>query len=144
MECPPVEPGLTVMADAMRLRQALLNLLSNAIKFTPAGGCVRVEAARGGDGCVTLAVADTGIGMSPEDVKIALEPFRQVNSYMTKAHSGTGLGLPLAKRFVEAHGGRLTLSSAPGEGTVVNIVLPGTPSPTPPAERGAVLLFKAE
>lgn len=144
MECPPVEPGLTVTADAIRLRQAVLNLLSNAIKFTPVGGWVRVDAARGGDGCVTLTVADTGIGMSPEDITIALEPFRQVNNYMTKAHSGTGLGLPLAKRFVEAHGGRLELSSAPGEGTVVSIVLPGTPPHPTPTERGEVLLSKAE
>ncbi|WP_188259388.1 sensor histidine kinase [Azospirillum tabaci] len=145
MERSPVEPGLTVMADAMRLRQAVLNLLSNAIKFTPSGGRVCVEAALGGDGCVTLTVADTGIGMSPEDIKIALEPFRQVNSYITKAHSGTGLGLPLAKRFVEAHGGRLDLCSAPGEGTVVRIILPGAPPPATPATGyGAVPLLKAE
>ncbi|KAA0683296.1 sensor histidine kinase [Roseomonas genomospecies 6] len=139
----PVEPGLTVVADNIRLRQAVLNLLSNAIKFTPSGGHVRAEAARGEDGSVTLTIADSGVGMSPEDIQIALEPFRQVNSYMTKAQSGTGLGLPLAKRFVEAHGGRLELRSAPGEGTVVRIVLPGTPPATPSADGRVVSASKA-
>ncbi len=139
-----VEPGLTVMADAIRLRQAVLNLLSNAIKFTPAGGRVRADAVCDEGGCVVLTVADTGIGMSPEDIQIALEPFRQVNSYMTKAHSGTGLGLPLAKRFIEAHGGRLDLCSALGEGTVVRIVLPGAPPPSPMTGPGAVVLLKAD
>ena len=104
---------------------------------------MRAEAARGEDGSVTLSIADSGVGMSPEDIQIALEPFRQVNSYMTKAQSGTGLGLPLAKRFVEAHGGRLELRSAPGEGTVVSIVLPGTPPATSPADSRVVLVSKA-
>ncbi|MDQ2104557.1 sensor histidine kinase [Azospirillum isscasi] len=140
IEGAPVEPGLMVVADNIRLRQAVLNLLSNAIKFTPAGGHVRVEAVPGEGGSVTLTVADSGIGMSPEDIQIALEPFRQVNSYMTKAQSGTGLGLPLAKRFVEAHGGRLELLSAAGEGTVVRIVLPGAP----PSENRVILAQKAE
>ncbi|WP_114856925.1 sensor histidine kinase [Azospirillum brasilense] len=144
VESAPVETGLTVMADAIRLRQAVLNLLSNAIKFTPAGGCVRADAVRDEGGCVVLTVADSGIGMSPEDIQIALEPFRQVNSYMTKAHSGTGLGLPLAKRFVEAHGGRLDLCSAPGEGTVVRIILPGAPPAAPAAGQGTIVLLKAE
>ncbi|TWA68155.1 two-component system cell cycle sensor histidine kinase PleC [Azospirillum brasilense] len=140
----PVEPGLTVMADAIRLRQAVLNLLSNAIKFTPAGGWVRADAVRDEGGCVVLTVTDSGIGMSPEDIQIALEPFRQVNSYMTKAHSGTGLGLPLAKRFVEAHGGRLDLRSAPGEGTVVRIILPGAPPSSPATGQGGIMLLKAD
>ncbi|QCO14129.1 sensor histidine kinase [Azospirillum brasilense] len=144
VETAPVEPGLTVMADALRLRQAVLNLLSNAIKFTPAGGRVRADAARDESGCVVMTVADSGIGMSPEDIQIALEPFRQVNGYMTKAHSGTGLGLPLAKRFVEAHGGRLDLCSAPGEGTVVRIILPGAPPAAPATEPSAASLLKAE
>ncbi len=144
VESAPVETGLTVMADAIRLRQAVLNLLSNAIKFTPAGGCVRADAVRDEGGCVVLTVADSGIGMSPEDIQIALEPFRQVNSYMTKAHSGTGLGLPLAKRFVEAHGGRLDLCSAPGEGTVVRIILPGAPAAAPAAGQGTVVLLKTD
>ena len=140
MEGELVERGLTVIADTVRLRQAVLNLLSNAIKFTPAGGRVRAEAARREDGSVALTIADSGIGMSPEDIQIALEPFRQVNSYITKAQSGTGLGLPLAKRFVEAHGGRLELSSVAGEGTVVSIVLPSAP----PAESAAALALKTE
>ncbi|MCG5239858.1 sensor histidine kinase [Azospirillum doebereinerae] len=120
-----VDPALRVTADGVRLRQAVLNILSNAIKFTPSGGAVRVEAAAGpeGEGAV-IVIADTGIGMSAEELTIAMEPFRQVNNYLTKSEAGTGLGLPLAKRFVEAHGGTLTVESEPGVGTTVTIRLP--------------------
>ncbi len=120
-----VDPGLEVTADGVRLRQAVLNILSNAIKFTPPGGAVRIEAGLGpgGKGAV-IVIADTGIGMTPEELVIAMEPFQQVNNYLTKSEAGTGLGLPLAKRFVEAHGGSLTMDSVTGAGTTVTIHLP--------------------
>ncbi|MBK1841304.1 sensor histidine kinase [Azospirillum sp. YIM B02556] len=120
-----VVPDLRVMADGVRLRQAVLNVLSNAIKFTPPGGAVRVEAAAGtgGRGAV-IVITDTGVGMTADEILIAMEPFRQVHNYLTKAEAGTGLGLPLARRFVEAHGGTLTLDSTPGAGTTVTIRLP--------------------
>ncbi|WP_247872423.1 sensor histidine kinase [Azospirillum sp. TSO35-2] len=120
-----VDPALQVTVDGVRLRQAVLNILSNAIKFTPSGGAVRLEAAAGPEGKgAVIVIADTGVGMSPDELVIAMEPFRQVHNYLTKAEAGTGLGLPLARRFVEAHGGTLTLESSPGVGTTVTIRLP--------------------
>ncbi|MBP2298092.1 sensor histidine kinase [Azospirillum picis] len=121
----PVDPALLITADGVRMRQAVLNLLSNAIKFTPPGGGVRMEAGTGpqGSGAV-ITITDTGVGMTSEEVAIAMEPFRQVHNYLTKAEAGTGLGLPLARRFVEAHGGTMTVESTPGTGTVVTIRLP--------------------
>ncbi|WP_247875853.1 sensor histidine kinase [Azospirillum sp. TSH100] len=120
-----VMPDLRVTVDGVRIRQAVLNVLSNAVKFTPPGGTVRVQASPGpgGSGAV-IVIADTGVGMNADEMLIAMEPFRQVHNYLTKAESGTGLGLPLARRFVEAHGGSLTLDSAPGVGTTVTIILP--------------------
>ncbi|WP_451973951.1 sensor histidine kinase [Azospirillum endophyticum] len=120
-----IAPDLRVMADGVRLRQAVLNVLSNAIKFTPPGGGVRVEAAAGSGGRgAVITIADTGVGMTADEMLIAMEPFRQVHNYLTKAEAGTGLGLPLARRFVEAHGGTLTLESTPDVGTTVTISLP--------------------
>ena len=129
LESGAVAPDLMVSADNVRLRQSVLNILSNAIKFTTEGGQVRAEARAEEDGSVVLTIADTGVGMTEEELRIALEPFRQVNNYMTPAQAGTGLGLPLAKRFVEAHGGRLEVHSAAGEGTTVVITLPAEPAP---------------
>ena len=124
-----VAPNLVVDADSLRLRQSVLNILSNAIKFTPEGGTIRTDARRDADGTVALFITDSGIGMTEDEVRIAMQPFRQINNYMTKSQSGTGLGLPLAKRFVEAHGGRLEVRSRPGEGTTVVITLPAEPLP---------------
>ncbi|CBS86132.1 Sensor histidine kinase [Azospirillum lipoferum 4B] len=120
-----IDRTLQVTADGVRMRQAVLNMLSNAIKFTPSGGAVRMEAAAGPDGRgAVIVIADTGVGMTADELLIAMEPFRQVHNYLTKAEAGTGLGLPLARRFVEAHGGTLTLDSTPGVGTTVTIRLP--------------------
>ena len=116
------EPAV-IQADHVRLRQVLLNLLSNAIKFTPAGGSVSVLA-EGCDEGVAISVRDTGIGMAAEDIPRALAPFGQVDSSLTRAHGGTGLGLPLSKLFIELHGGRFGIRSEPGKGTTVTIVLP--------------------
>jgi signal transduction histidine kinase len=110
-------------ADGRRLRQILINLLSNAIKFTPPGGAVTITALEA-EGGITLAVADTGIGMTPEEIKIALEPFRQVDTRLARHFEGTGLGLPIAKRLAELHGAVFTIESVPGRGTTVSIWLP--------------------
>jgi signal transduction histidine kinase len=115
-----------ICSDALRLRQILLNLMSNAVKFTPAGGSVRVSAAVAGDDLV-VAVADTGIGMRPEDIALALEPFRQLGhdgDPFVRRFDGTGLGLPLAKALVELQGGTLDIESAVDAGTIVRIRLP--------------------
>jgi signal transduction histidine kinase len=113
-----------VRGDALRLKQVVLNVLSNAVKFTPPGGAVRITAAREADGGLTLAVADTGIGMAAEDIPVALAPFRQVEGALNRRYEGTGLGLPLAKSLVELHEGTLAIDSAPGRGTKVSIRLP--------------------
>jgi signal transduction histidine kinase len=112
-------------ADALRLKQALLNLLSNAIKFSHVGGVVEVRALITGDSDLTIAITDCGIGMRPADIPIAFEPFRQIDGDAAHAREGTGLGLPLAKMLVEKHGGTLTVTSALGEGTTVDVAIPG-------------------
>jgi signal transduction histidine kinase len=107
----------------VRLRQVLINLLSNAVKFTEAGRVtvtVACDAARG----LTVAVADTGIGMSPDEIAIAVEPFGQVENAITKKYEGTGLGLSIARRLVELHGGHLEIESVKGAGTTVRVELP--------------------
>jgi signal transduction histidine kinase len=100
------------------------NLISNAVKFTGAGGTVTALARVRPDGTAELAVRDTGVGMRPEDIPRALEPFQQIDSGHSRSFPGTGLGLPIAKGLVEAHGGTLRIVSAPGEGTTVTILLP--------------------
>ncbi|HKR20469.1 MAG TPA: ATP-binding protein, partial [Stellaceae bacterium] len=109
--------------DLTRIRQVLLNLLSNAIKFTPAGGTVTVTA-KAWEGAIEIAVRDTGIGMAAADIPKALEPFGQISNAMTRAHEGTGLGLPLSKSLVELHGGQFSIASTPGHGTTVTVTLP--------------------
>ena len=111
-------------ADEVRLRQILLNLLSNAIKFTPRGGTVTISAGQVGTDCM-IRVADTGIGISAEDLPRIVLPFAQVENAQTGKRRGTGLGLPLSKGLVEQHGGTLTLASEPGVGTTVTVRLPG-------------------
>jgi signal transduction histidine kinase len=112
-----------IFADDRRMRQILINLLSNAVKFTPEGGQVRVSANLR-NGCLTIAVSDTGIGIAPQDIPKALEAFGQINSKISRTHQGTGLGLPLVKHLVELHGGTLTIESKVNIGTTVKVVLP--------------------
>jgi PAS domain S-box-containing protein len=116
--------NIEVTGDALRLEQVLLNLVSNAVKFTPAGGSVRLAAAINPRDEVAISVADTGVGMAPDEIPRALQPFGQIDNSLISPHAGTGLGLPLAKRLVELHGGTLTLDSEPGRGTVVTVILP--------------------
>ena len=111
-----------IRADERKIKQVLLNLLSNAIKFTPEGGQIEVRAAPM-DGRVEVAVSDTGIGIAPEDLETVFEEFRQVGTADKKAE-GTGLGLALAKKFVELHGGRIWVESAVGRGSTFTFTLP--------------------
>jgi signal transduction histidine kinase len=123
IEC-VVEAGLAQLtADEMRIRQILINLMSNAVKFTPPGGKITVSA-RQRDSAIVIEVKDTGIGIAPEDLAKALEPFGQIDNEMSRRHEGTGLGLPLSKNLVELHGGSLEIASTPGVGTTVTLVFP--------------------
>jgi two-component system cell cycle sensor histidine kinase PleC len=117
-------PALTV--DPTRLTQILLNLLSNAVKFTPREGTVSVALRRRADDGVEFEVSDTGIGMTAAEVEIALEPFGQIDSAHSRQHEGTGLGLPLARRLSELHGGALTVHSEKSRGTTVVVTLPAS------------------
>ncbi len=109
--------------DPTRFQQVLLNIMSNAVKFTPRDGRVEVHACLEGREWV-IRVADTGIGMTPEGVALALQPFRQVDSNLNRRFEGTGLGLPLAKALTELHGGRIAIESEPEKGTTVSLHLP--------------------
>ncbi len=118
-------PGLpTLMVDRLRFKQALLNLCSNAIKFTPPGGHVHIMADQDDEGRFVLTVRDTGIGMSAEQIPVALEPFRQIASPFARNTEGTGLGLALVKSLVECHDGWLEIESEVRKGTAVRIILP--------------------
>jgi PAS domain S-box-containing protein len=119
------EDGLPrLRADATRLKQILLNLVSNAIKFTGSGGSVVVAVRHSDDGGIVFEVRDTGPGMTPREIETALEPFGQVDAGHSRRYEGTGLGLPLAQRLAELHGGELTVDSVKGVGTTVTVTLP--------------------
>ena len=111
-------------ADERMLRQILVNILTNAIKFTPQGGDVYVGANLGENGGMVLSVEDTGIGIAPKDMPRALEPFGQIRNAPELTHEGTGLGLPLSRKLVELHGGRLVIDSEVGKGTSVKVMFP--------------------
>jgi len=114
----------TMHSDAGRIKQVLYNLLSNAIKFTPPSGTVRLEAHRHGNDEVRLVVSDTGPGIPPEQHAVIFEKFRQLDSSVTREHSGSGLGLPISRDLVHMLGGRLMLDSRPGAGTTFTVILP--------------------
>ncbi|MCK6443881.1 ATP-binding protein [Elstera cyanobacteriorum] len=121
-DLPPAMPSL--YADGRLLRQILLNLLSNAVKFTDAGGSVTISASLEEGGGLALRVADTGIGMDPAEVPIALTPFRQLDNSLSRKFQGTGLGLPLVKSLIELHGGTLEIETALNVGTTITVHLP--------------------
>ena len=114
-----------VTADARSVRQILLNLLSNSIKFTGVGGQVIVSTARSDDGDVVLRVRDTGVGMSEQDIAVAIEPFRQLATSARWGSGGTGLGLPLTKALAEANRASFKIRSAVNTGTLVEVAFPG-------------------
>jgi PAS domain S-box-containing protein len=111
-----------IRADERKVKQVLLNLLSNALKFTPEGGRIDVRAAVD-NGMIEIAVADTGVGIAPEDQKAVFEEFRQVGTAAKKVE-GTGLGLALARKFIELHGGRIWVKSQVGVGSTFTFTLP--------------------
>jgi signal transduction histidine kinase/HAMP domain-containing protein len=118
LDCP-----LPLLGDPAKLRQIFLNLLSNALKFTPAGGRVWLEAKRTAEG-IAVTVGDSGIGMSPEDIEVAMQPFGQVDNRLERRYEGTGLGLPLTRAFVELHGGAMRFDSARDQGTRITVTFP--------------------
>jgi len=125
----------TAVIDGRKIKQVLLNLLSNAVKFTQREGMVTLSASLTSNNEIVLAVADNGIGMTADEVVLALEPFRQVDGSLARRHEGTGLGLPLSRALVELHGGELRITSQRGEGTRVEVVLPSWRTPEMPADR---------
>ena len=116
------------VGDERKIKQVLLNLLSNAAKFTPEGGRVRLKAALR-DGAVEISVSDTGIGIAREDQEAIFEEFRQVGASVSSKHEGTGLGLTLARKFVELHGGQIWVQSQVGKGSIFTFTLPVRPWP---------------
>ncbi len=124
--CDLVRRESLVWMDTTQISRVLNNLLDNALRHTPEGGRVRVRAAREGD-MARVRVADSGPGISPEDLPHIFEHFYRGEKSRSRegfAHGGTGLGLAIAKGIVEAHGGRIWVESAPGEGTQVIFTLP--------------------
>ncbi len=112
-----------LVGDERKVKQVLLNLLSNAVKFTPEGGRISLKAGLT-DGAVEIAVSDTGIGIAPEDQAAIFEEFRQVGTDDARKLEGTGLGLTLAKKFVELHDGRMWVESELGQGSTFTFTLP--------------------
>jgi len=120
-----LQPTLPIIeVDIARIRQILLNLLDNAIKFSPAGAEVRLTVREGDEDMIEFVVEDSGPGMSAAEAQIALQPFGQVEDDLTRSHNGTGLGLPLAQRLAELHGGSLQIDSHKGNGARVIVRLP--------------------
>jgi signal transduction histidine kinase len=115
--------------DERRVKQVLLNLLSNAVKFTPEGGRIGVSAAPI-EGGVQVGVRDTGIGISKENQALLFQAFQQVRAEDGAKREGTGLGLALAKRLVEMHGGHIWVDSEPGKGSTFSFTLAEQPWPT--------------
>jgi two-component system, OmpR family, sensor histidine kinase CiaH len=125
------DPPPVAEADPDRLEQVLLILLDNALRYTPAGGRVDVRV-RQQAGDALIEVVDTGVGIAPEHLPRVFERFYRVGAARTRGDGGAGLGLPIARAVVEAHGGRLALDSAPGAGTRAAVHLPLAPRPLAP------------
>ncbi|TCS65076.1 ATP-binding protein [Varunaivibrio sulfuroxidans] len=119
------ETPLLLLADRLRVKQIFINLLGNAIKFTPQNGRIVTRSALLANGALKVTVSDNGIGMSPEDIPHALEPFGQLTDTASHPHEGVGLGLYLARVFTEKHGGTLSIESNLGKGTRISVVFPG-------------------
>jgi CheY-like chemotaxis protein len=124
------------VGDERKIKQVLLNLLSNAVKFTPEGGRIGISAKQAG-GSVEISVSDTGIGISPEDQSKIFEEFRQVGGDYAQKREGTGLGLTLAKKFVELHGGKIWVESEVGKGSRFSFTIATTAGELPASPRMA-------
>jgi signal transduction histidine kinase len=118
------DESIVIWADERAMKQIFLNLFSNAIKFSKDNGKVLIRVATGQADVAVIEIEDRGIGMDKEEQERALQPFGQAKPATTRNYGGTGLGLPITKGLVEAHGGTLTILSRPGEGTTVRLVLP--------------------
>jgi signal transduction histidine kinase len=116
-----------MMLDASQAERIFINLISNAIKFTPENGTISVDA-RLHNKAVTIEVSDTGIGISEEDIARLFDEFYRVDNQINQNVKGTGLGLPLAKKIVEAHKGKMWITSKLNEGTTFHFTLPVEPS----------------
>jgi len=121
--CNIPEKHIPLIADRMLIKKILINILNNAVKFTPENGTVSISMEDRGE-TIAIIVEDTGIGISPEDIPLIVEPFVQAGRKRMKVQEGTGLGLPLSKKFAEMHDGNLEIESEVGKGTKVTIVLP--------------------
>jgi signal transduction histidine kinase len=130
--------GRPILADERRIRQVLVNLLDNAVRFTPAGGSVTVWVDFGLARAVHVEVRDTGVGIAPEDADRIFAPYEQVGG----SRGGTGLGLPLARRIVELHGGQLRLTSRPSGGSTFSFSLPDVAPLAQPADADVPVSFE--
>ncbi|RED54393.1 PAS domain S-box-containing protein [Aestuariispira insulae] len=124
----PIE---SLMADGPALKRMIVNLLSNAIKFTAEGGTVELAYDRDEDNVTYISVSDTGVGMTEEDIRQALQPFRQVSHGLSRKYDGSGLGLPLVRSLAEMHQGKMTIESEKGKGTRVTLIFPPYQPPKP-------------
>ena len=133
----PIGEVGVIETDAGKLRQVLVNIVNNGLKFTPKGGEVRIAVDQD---CETrelrIRVIDNGIGMSADEIPIAQSSFGQVQNVFTRTHKGSGLGLPLSRRFMEVLGGTFLLESNPQVGTTVTLTLPEIPQPKAPSPDG--------
>ena len=120
LACSAAGPA-SVVADEQFIRQVFINIISNAIKYTPNGGAVSVDVRLGKDSGA-VSVRDTGIGIRAEDIPFIFDRFYRVEA--SRSSTGFGLGLSIAKSIVEAHGGTISIQSAPGEGSTFTITLP--------------------
>jgi signal transduction histidine kinase len=126
VEMVPLTALPSVFGDKRRIKQVLINLLHNAIKFTPSGGSITVATEILPNGDLAIKVRDTGIGIAEKDLKTVFTMFGQVDGSLARKYDGAGLGLPLSRKLVEKHDGKLQLQSEPGQGTTATIILPST------------------
>jgi two-component system cell cycle sensor histidine kinase PleC len=123
-----IAPDLpAIQGDEQKLRQTFSNLIGNAIKFTPPGGTITVEAVNAPNRDIVVTVRDTGVGMTEDEIRVALAPFGQADASRTRWREGSGLGLPIAKALVDLHGGTIEIRSTKGQGTEVTVRLPTAP-----------------
>ena len=106
------------------MKQVLVNLLSNGVKFTPRGGNITINGQANSGGAISISITDTGIGMTEEEIEIALTRFGQIDRDLATEQEGTGLGLPLSEKLIAAHGGSLVIDSVKDQGTTVTVNLP--------------------
>jgi PAS domain S-box-containing protein len=126
INCATVEGEASLRADRRAVKQVVLNLLTNAVKFTPVGGQVTIRVQPAAHGGVSLLVEDTGIGIEPEALSKLCRPFIQADTSTSRRYGGTGLGLAISSKLMHLHGGTLTVTSTPGQGTTVSVSFPAS------------------